>query len=140
MKAKSLGRLELLGWLNEMAEADYPKIELCSDGIAYCQIIDAIHPNVVQLQKLNFNAKNKDDYTRNLKVLEDALIKLKVNKQIQINLLANGKFQHNMDFIQWLFDYSKKINPNITATYNGYEKRLEAYKKQNPGQFGNFTV
>lgn len=36
MKAKSLGRLELLQWVNEMTESDYPKIELCSDGIAYC--------------------------------------------------------------------------------------------------------
>lgn len=36
MKAKNLGRLELLGWLNELAETDYPKVEQCSDGIAYC--------------------------------------------------------------------------------------------------------
>ena len=36
MKAKNLGRLELLQWLNESVDVDYPKIELCSDGIAYC--------------------------------------------------------------------------------------------------------
>ena len=62
MKAKSLGRLELLGWINDIVEADYPKVELCSDGIAYCQILDALHPGCVQLHRLNFNAKHKDDY------------------------------------------------------------------------------
>ena len=36
MKAKNLGRLELLAWVNELIDADYPKIEHCSDGIAYC--------------------------------------------------------------------------------------------------------
>jgi hypothetical protein len=34
-KAKNLGRLELLAWVNELVEADYPKIEQLSDGIAY---------------------------------------------------------------------------------------------------------
>ena len=42
--AKNLGRLELLAWLNELTETDYPKIESCSDGIGYCQILDAIAP------------------------------------------------------------------------------------------------
>ena len=92
MKAKNLGRLELLSWLNETIDADYPKIELCSDAIGYCQVIDAINPGVVPLQKLNFNARHKDDYSRNLKVLDDVLTKLKLQKQINVMQLANGKF------------------------------------------------
>jgi microtubule-associated protein, RP/EB family len=93
MKARNLGRLELLAWVNEICETDYPKVELCSDAIAYCQILDAIHPGAqVPLHRLNFNAKNKDDYTRNLKVLDDVITKLKANKRIQIEQMANGKF------------------------------------------------
>lgn len=71
MKAKNLGRLELLAWVNEVIDADYPKVENCSDGIAYCQIVDSmfpLQPNAVMLHRLNFNAKNKADYQRNLKV------------------------------------------------------------------------
>ena len=83
------------------------------------------------LHRLNFNAKNKDDYARNLKVLDDVLSKLKVNKKIQIEQMANGKFQFNMEFLQWLYDYAQKVSSPISrATYGGYEKRLEAYKKQ----------
>lgn len=62
MKGNSLGRLELLGWLNDLVETDYPKIELLCDGVGYAQIIDALHPGTVPLYKLNFNAKHKEDY------------------------------------------------------------------------------
>ena len=53
--AKSIGRLELLAWLNDLSECDYPKIETCCDGIAYCQVLDAMNPqNAFPLYKLNF--------------------------------------------------------------------------------------
>ena len=85
MKARNLGRLELLAWINEASDTDYPKVEMCSDAIAYCQVLDALHPQIlVPLHRLNFNAKNKDDFTRNLKILDDVLVKLKVNKRIQV--------------------------------------------------------
>jgi microtubule-associated protein, RP/EB family len=74
MKARNLGRLELLAWINEVTECDYPKVELCSDSIGYCQVLDAIHPAAgVPLHRLNFNARNKDDFARNLKILDDVL-------------------------------------------------------------------
>ena len=64
-KAKNLGRLELLAWLNEIIDADYPKVENCSDGIAYCQLIDYLCPNnphVIPLTKLNYSAKNRAEF------------------------------------------------------------------------------
>ena len=35
-----------------------------------------------------------------------------------------------MEFLQWLYGYAIKITPNIGETYNGYERRLNAYCKQ----------
>ena len=84
--------MELLNWLNAIIEADYPKIEQCSDGIAFCQILDAVFPKIVPLSKLNFNANNKDDYYRNIKVLDEVGHKLKLPYQIQTKVLAQGKF------------------------------------------------
>lgn len=52
MKAKTLGRLELLAWVNDVIDADYPKIENLSDGIAYAQILDYIKPNQTNLVQL----------------------------------------------------------------------------------------
>lgn len=53
MKGKSMGRLELLAWINRISECDYPKIEMLADGIAYCHVLDALHPGAVQLKRLN---------------------------------------------------------------------------------------
>jgi hypothetical protein len=44
-------------------------------------------------------ARNKDDNARNLKVLDDLLVKLKVSKRIQIDAMAKGTFQYNMEFL-----------------------------------------
>lgn len=99
MKARNLGRLELLAWINELVETDYPKVEMCCDGIAYCQVLDALHPNMVPLQRLNLNAKSKDEFTKNLKIMDDIVTKMKLQKQIQVSQLAQGKFQANMDIL-----------------------------------------
>ena len=131
MKSHNMGRLELLAWLNDFAETDYSKIEEWCDGIAYSQVIDAIHPGVVPMYKLNFNARHKDDYIRNLRILDRTLSKLKIPKSVPFNLLSNGKFQANMEFVQWLYAYTSKTAPNAAMFYNGYEKRVEAYWKQN---------
>ncbi|GMF39619.1 unnamed protein product [Phytophthora lilii] len=49
---------------------DYPYgIEHLADGIAYCQIFDALYPGKVHLQQLNFEARTEMEFERNLKVL-----------------------------------------------------------------------
>lgn len=52
MRAKNLGRNELLAWVNSTVQSDYAKIENLSDGIAFCQLIDAFYSNSVDLSKL----------------------------------------------------------------------------------------
>jgi RP/EB family microtubule-associated protein len=52
MRAKNLGRHELLSWVNTTIQAEYPKIENLSDGIAFCQLIDAFYSNTVELSRL----------------------------------------------------------------------------------------
>jgi len=131
MKARNLGRLELLAWLNDFAETDYPKIEKCSDGVGYAQIFDAIHPNSVALHKLNFNVKYEEDNIRNLKLVDDCLKKLKINKIVPINRLAKGKFQDNIEFLQWCYGYAQKHAPNVPSHYSGYQRRVDSITRQN---------
>lgn len=52
MRAKKLGRHELLAWINNITQSDYPKIENLSDGVAFCQVFDAFYPNVVNMNLL----------------------------------------------------------------------------------------
>ena len=47
IKSKSMGRLQLLEWLNAFLEADYSRVEHLKDGIAFAQILDAVNPGKV---------------------------------------------------------------------------------------------
>lgn len=146
-KAGKMGRLELLSWINEITESDYPRIEALSDGIAYSQVIDMLHPKSVILSKLNCNnypvyPRNEDDFYRNLKVLEDALVKIKSKRTIDTGKLSRSKFPDNMDFLQWLYQYYLQQKDTIDEKYPAYAKRIEAYKKQKkiPAEKNNFEI
>ena len=52
MKAKTLGRLELLAWINLITISEYQKIENLSDGVAFCQTIDIFYPKALDLNKV----------------------------------------------------------------------------------------
>ena len=48
----SVGRLELVSWLNN-TQCDYASVTDCSDGVAFCQLLDAVYPGArVHLHKL----------------------------------------------------------------------------------------
>lgn len=49
IKARSLGRLELLAWLNQTLETDYARVEDLGDGVAYCQLFDCCLGSSVRL-------------------------------------------------------------------------------------------
>ena len=36
-------RTELIGWINELLQLNYTKVEQCGTGGAYCQIMDSIY-------------------------------------------------------------------------------------------------
>jgi RP/EB family microtubule-associated protein len=52
MRAKKMGRNELLSWLNKVTQSDYSKIENLSDGVGYCMVIDAFFENSIELKYL----------------------------------------------------------------------------------------
>lgn len=69
LKWRGIGRLELLAWLNEFLETDYTKIEHLADGIAYCQIFDALFPGKTNLAHVNFKPRSQAEFERNFLVL-----------------------------------------------------------------------
>ena len=82
IKARSLGRLELLAWVNEFLEMDYSKIEHLADGIAFCQIFDACYTKAFDLHRLNFVARTTEEYQKNLAILQRGLGRAKVKKEV----------------------------------------------------------
>ena len=61
---RRLGRYELMSWMNSFLRIDYTKVEEFSDGIAYCQVVDALLPGSVPLHKLAFHPRNREDKIR----------------------------------------------------------------------------
>lgn len=75
------------------------------------------------------SAKGEEDFAKNLKVLEEGLIKSGHENIMQIDKLAQAKFQENIRFAQWLYNYVSRKNQVLTG-YKAYSKRIEAIKQQ----------
>jgi len=84
MKSKKLGRSELLNWINKTIEADYIRIEDLSDGVGFCQVMDAFFKNVSKdMNNLKLNAINEAELKhKNLCLLNSLLGKAGCIKQI----------------------------------------------------------
>ena len=52
----------------------------------YCQIIDAIHPNTVQIGKVNWLAKHDYEYAANYKILQNAFQKAGIARYVDVRL------------------------------------------------------
>ncbi|CAG9335351.1 unnamed protein product [Blepharisma stoltei] len=141
-KSGKMGRLELLGWINELMETDYPRIEALSDGIAYAQVLDLLYPKIVPLSKLTFNPRSEEDNAKNLRIVDDVLHRIKAKKTIDPLKLSRSKFPDNMEFAQWLFQHFLQMKDTVKGRYPAYAKRLEAYKKQRkiPPERTNFDL
>lgn len=64
--------------------------------------MDAIYPGRVPLQRVNFAAKHEYEYVKNYKVLQTVFERNNVDKAIDVQRLIKGKYQDNLEFLQWI--------------------------------------
>jgi len=103
-----VGKNVLLAWLNDFFAAGYLKVEQMSNGAMACQIMDAIYPGKVALNKVNFDARTQPESVANFKVLQALFDKEQIPKYVDVSKLLNAKFQDNLEFLQWLKQYFDK--------------------------------
>ena len=62
-------------------------------------------------------AKLPLDCMRNLRLLENAMKNLKIPLTVSLDKMANGKFQDNIIFTQWLYNHARKFNGEALLNY-----------------------
>ncbi|KAM9489340.1 microtubule-associated protein RP/EB family member 2 isoform 2-T2 [Clarias gariepinus] len=121
---ETMSRHDITAWVNDLLSLNYTKVEQLSSGAAYCQFMDMLFPGCISLKKVKFQAKLEHEYIHNFKLLQASFKRMNVDKIIPVEKLVKGRFQDNLDFIQWF----KKF---FDANYDGKDyDPLEARQGQ----------
>ncbi|XP_065075869.1 microtubule-associated protein RP/EB family member 1-like isoform X1 [Ochlerotatus camptorhynchus] len=110
----NLSRKEMLAWVNRTLLSEFKKIEELCTGAAYCQMMDILFPGSVPLKRVKYCTNLEHDFLNNLKIFQNTLVSMQVEKAVPIDRLIKGRFQDNFEFLQWF----KKF---FDANYDGKE-------------------
>ena len=62
-----------------------------ASGAVACQLLDALHPGLIPIKKVNANAVSEYDMIGNYKVLQEAFTKLGLDKRIDVAKLVKAR-------------------------------------------------
>jgi len=115
------GKRELLEWIRDFLQMEIPKVETLASGAHYCQLLDALHPGTIKMSRVNFGAYLEQHYVQNWKLIQIAFQKRGIQKLIPVQRLVKGRFQDNLEFLQWFHQY---FNSSYCAReYDPIDKR-----------------
>lgn len=97
-----VGRSEIISWINSTLQVQIGRIEDTAFGGIACQFMDIIYPGQVAMSKVNWMAKTEPEYVTNYKVLQNCMTKNNVEKFVDVDRLVKGRYQDNLEFMQWL--------------------------------------
>ncbi|EUD65694.1 hypothetical protein C922_03942 [Plasmodium inui San Antonio 1] len=121
-----VSRKELIEWVNRTLKLNVTKIEQCSNGAIYTQLLDILFPNKSVLHKVKWNAKLEYECITNYKLIQNVFNKLGIKKHMDIDKLIRGKYQDNLEFLQWFKAFFERIidynNENV-MNYDPLERR-----------------
>eukprot|EP00971_Amphidinium_carterae_P255887 5080776-Amphidinium_carterae.1 len=122
MDGFSVSRSELLAWVNNTFDLHLTKVEQCANGAVYCQVIDICHPGGVTMKRVNWMARANHEAIPNYKILQQAFDRCKIDKHVEVDKLVRGKYQDNLEMMQWIKTYFDKVYAG--ADYDGSSRRF----------------
>ena len=119
-----VGRKEIVDWINDSLDLNISKIEDTCSGAIACQLLDSLYPGSVPMHRINWNGRNDYEYIGNYKILQSAFTKLKIDKHVEVDKLIRGKYQDNLEFMQWFKRFFELKSP--AADYDPVYSRSKA--------------
>ncbi|GBE63064.1 calponin homology domain-containing protein [Babesia ovata] len=121
-----VGRSELIAWVNDTLGISIERIEQCCNGAIYIQLLDVVHPGRVALARVKFGAALEYEYLANYKVLQSAFTRLGISKHVDVQKLTKGRYQDNLEFLQWMRGYVESHRTVESSGYDGVRRRVMA--------------
>ncbi|KAM8712722.1 hypothetical protein ACLKA7_013109 [Drosophila subpalustris] len=126
VNSENMSRHQMLEWVNTMVNGHFKKIEELCSGVAYCQMMEMIFPNCINIKRVKMSAKLEHECFHNMKLFQGSLTRLKLDKTIPVDRLIKGRFQDNFEFLQWFkkfFDSQAPGLENIKSAANAVQPK-----------------
>ncbi|OQS02252.1 hypothetical protein THRCLA_05359 [Thraustotheca clavata] len=117
-----VGRKEILDWVNSTCALGLTKVEQTCTGAVACMILDSIFPGKVPMSKVDWSANKDYEYINNYKILQKVFTNLKIDRHIEVDKLIRGKYQDNLEFMQW-YKRFYELNGGGTRDYDAFAQR-----------------
>ncbi len=87
-------KTDIIEWIIMMCKDVSPRIsiEQLGDGEIYCRIVNHYVPGTISANRLIHNPKNEYEFMLNLKQLQTALLRLKMNINFDMSKVCKQKF------------------------------------------------
>lgn len=118
-----VGKNEVLAFVNDKLQLNLTKVEQTCTGAVACQLTDRLFPKTVAMNRVHWTANKDYEYIANYKLLQTAWDKSHVTKQIPVDRLINGRFQDNLEFLQWFVKFYQMNDSGEDANYDAVMRR-----------------
>jgi len=120
-----VGRRDIIDWINDTLLLNVEKIEQTASGAIACQLLDVMYPGNVPMHKVNWSATKDFEFIANYKILQTCFAKLSITRGVDVNRLIQGRYQDNLEFMQWYKRFFETTTAGGIAEYDPISQRVK---------------
>merc|ERR1719354_510772 len=109
--SEQLTENELLHWINQLLPSGFTKVDQICSGAPFCQLINLLFPDSVNLERVKFQAQQELDILHNYSLLQVAFRKNGIVKTIPVETLIQGQSKDAFHLLLWFKDlFNQKLD------------------------------